>query len=72
MDTAYTRFVRLQRELEADPEYALLERRRNALEPRFLAVLGTLPEEHRAVVMEYLGICAELGERETEIVCFLP
>lgn len=72
MDAVYIRFVKLQKELETDPEYRLLDRRRKDMEKDFFAVLGSLAEGQREAILEYIGICGELGERETEIACFLP
>ena len=72
MDAVYIRFVKLQKELETDPEYRLLEDRRKDMEKDFFAVLGSLTEGQREAILEYIGICGELGERETEIACFLP
>ncbi len=42
------------------------------MEKAFYAVLGILTEGQREAILEYIGICGEIGERETEIACFLP
>ena len=49
---AYSRYVRLQKELETDEEYRLLERRRKDMEKAFYAVLGILTEGQREAILE--------------------
>ena len=54
--------------LEADMEYQDLEQRRLEKLERFRAVLGTLTQEQRDAVIDYIGICEEQHWRMVEIL----
>ena len=71
-DKAYTRYQRLHKELEMDGAYLYLHQIRLSMEPEFLALLRTLPPEQSDLIREYLGICGEISQRETELACMLP
>ena len=68
---AYDRIQKLRSQLDSDPEYQELERRRMEAESGFSAALDALVPEQRQNVMEYLGILQELGLREIELACFI-
>jgi len=69
---SYLRYKQLQKELETDGEYLYLHEVRRSMEPEFRALMGTLTEEQAALIREYLGICGEIDQRETELACCLP
>ena len=71
-DKSYIRYRQLQAELETDEEYLYLHRCRLTIEPGFLELLRKLPANRAELIREYLGICGEIGQRETELACFLP
>ena len=54
--------------LEADIEYQDLEQRRLEKLERFQVVLGTLTQEQRDAVIDYIGICEEQHWRMVEIL----
>lgn len=70
-DTAkvYRRYLQLQTKLETDEEYMALMGQREAKLPAVKAALEILPEEQRAALIAYLGLCAELENRAMEIAC---
>ena len=53
--------------LEADMEYQDLEQRRLEKLDHFRAVLGTLTQEQRDAVIDYIGICEEQHWRAVEV-----
>ena len=53
--------------LEADMEYQDLEQRRLEKLDRFRAVLGTLTQEQRDAIIDYIGICEEQHWRAVEV-----
>ena len=55
--------------LEADMEYQDLEQQRQEKLDRFRAVLGTLTQEQRDAIIDYIGICEEQHWRMVEILC---
>ena len=69
---SYLRYELLQKELETDGTYLYLHGLRLSMEPEFLELMRTLPEEQAELIREYLGICGEIGQRETELACCLP
>ena len=69
---SYLRYELLQKELETDGTYLYLHELRLSMEPEFLELMRTLPEEQAELIREYLGICGEIGQRETELACCLP
>ena len=69
---AAARFDYVQQQAEIDKTYLLLEQQRTALEPRVRAVVIALPEEQRLDLIEYLGLCEEMGLRLLEIASFAP
>jgi hypothetical protein len=54
--------------LEKDVEYQALEQQRQEKLDRFRAVLGTLTQEQRDAVIDYIGICEEQHWRMVEIL----
>ena len=54
--------------LEKDVEYQALEQQRQEKIDRFRAVLGTLTQEQRDAVIDYIGICEEQHWRAVEIL----
>ena len=48
------RYWDLRERVRSDPEYACLTRELEDLEPRYEAVLSTLPEEDRLTIERYL------------------
>ena len=53
--------------LEADMEYQDLEQRRLEKLDHFRAVLGTLTQEQRDAIIDYIGICEEQHWRAVEV-----
>ena len=53
--------------LEADMEYQDLEQQRQEKLDRFRAVLGTLTQEQRDAIIDYIGICEEQHWRAVEV-----
>ena len=54
--------------LEKDVEYQALEQQRQEKLDRFRAALGTLTQEQRDAVIDYIGICEEQHWRMVEIL----
>ena len=54
--------------LEKDVEYQALEQQRQEKLDHFRAVLGTLTQEQRDAVIDYIGICEEQHWRMVEIL----
>lgn len=54
--------------LEKDVEYQALEQQRQEKMDRFRAALGTLTQEQRDAVIDYIGICEEQHWRMVEIL----
>jgi hypothetical protein len=71
-DKVHARFKWIKRQVEADAEYLHLLQRLQLATPDFLAAVNTLSQEQRDSVYEYIGICAELSDRVTEIACYIP
>lgn len=69
---AVRRYDLMRKELETDLEYQALARELQELEPHFQAAVDMLPQEHRDVIMEYIGVYGEMAERETELACYVP
>lgn len=71
IDKAYSRYCAVQKAMETDEEYLWLEERRLQQDRRLAALLDSLPEEQKGIIIEYIGICAEQSERILEIACFV-
>jgi hypothetical protein len=54
--------------LEKDVEYQALEQQRQEKLDLFRVVLGTLTQEQRDAVIDYIGICEEQHWRMVEIL----
>ena len=54
--------------LEKDVEYQALEQQRQEKLDRFRAALGTLTQEQRDAIIDYIGICEEQHWRMVEIL----
>ena len=67
---AYRRYQWIQGQVETDAEYRALKRRLETQESAFFAVMENLTEDQQQTIHEYIGLCAELDERELEIACF--
>lgn len=70
-EKAWQRYCALEKELETDSEYMVLKQRFYDQLPEFQKVLQMLSSEYQSVIVEYMGICAEMAQRETEIACFM-
>ena len=57
--------------IETDSEYMVLKQQLYDQLPDFQKVLQMLSPEYQSVILEHMGICAEMAQRETEIVCFM-
>ena len=60
-------YEKIRMALEADMEYQDLEQRRLEKLERFQVVLGTLTQEQRDAVIDYIGICEEQHWRAVEV-----
>lgn len=54
---------------ETDTEYCALDLALRKLEPELSALLESLAEEQSDIIVDYLGICAQINERLLEIAC---
>lgn len=61
----------LQEALRSDEEYQAMEKEYRLRHVQLRKVLEALPEEQRAVILEYIGLCAEMDVRTTEVACFI-
>lgn len=71
IEKAWQRYCALEKELETDSEYMVLKQQLYDQLPDFQKVLQMLSPEYQSVILEHMGICAEMAQRETEIVCFM-
>lgn len=71
IEKAWQRYCALQKELETDSEYMVLKQQLYDQLPDFQKVLQMLSPEYQSVILEHMGICAEMAQRETEIACFM-
>lgn len=71
LERAVRRYDQMRKELETDPEYQALAGELRELEPHFQAAVAMLPQEHRDMIMEFIGVYGEMAERETEIACYV-
>ena len=71
IEKAWKRYCEFQLELEKDEEYQLLRGRFLNQQILFQGVLRELDQDQLETIVEYLGICAEMNERETEVAIFL-
>ena len=71
IEKAWQRYCALEKELETDSEYMALKQQLYDQLPDFQKVLQMLSPEYQSVILEHMGICAEMAQRETEIVCFM-
>ena len=60
-------YEKIRMALEADMEYQDLEQRRLEKLERFQVVLGTLTQEQRDAIIDYIGICEEQHWRAVEV-----
>ena len=72
LQRAYERYRALVKELETDNEYLFLMDKLNTLAPSFSDLMNGLDESQQCIITEHLGLCSEISERITEILCFLP
>lgn len=70
IESAYKRYCAVCEARRTDPEYLALEARLKEHEPRFQGVTQCLTPQQQEVIIEYIGLCGELGERAIEIACF--
>ena len=61
-------YEKIRMALEADMEYQDLEQQRQEKLDHFRAVLGTLTQEQRDAIIDYIGICEEQHWRMVEIL----
>ena len=71
IEKAWQRYCALEKELETDSEYMVLKQQLYDQLPDFQKVLQMLSPEYQSVILEHMGICAEMAQRETEIACFM-
>ena len=71
-ERAYLRYQQLNDRIESDGEYRFLQAQRLNQMTAFMAVLERMPTAEQEIVLEYLGICGEIGERRVEVACLLP
>jgi len=64
---AYDQYVKVCQLLEQDPEYLDLEKKRLTREADFRMLLSELTHSQQEILIDYMGICAELQERILEI-----
>ena len=69
---ACLRYQQLNDRIESDGEYRFLQEQRLKQMPEFMAVLNRMPGAEQEIILEYLGICGEIGERRVEFACLLP
>ena len=68
----YERYQQLMEQIEADPEYRFLQEQLREGQPEFGKVLESLQPAQREVLLNYMAICGEIGERRVEYACQLP
>ena len=61
----------LQEALQSDEEYQAMKKEYRLRQAQLRKVLEALPEEQRTVILEYIGLCAEMEVRTTEVACFI-
>lgn len=61
----------LQEALQSDEEYQAMKKEDRLRQAQLRKVLEALPEEQRTVILEYIGLCAEMDVRTTEVACFI-
>lgn len=61
----------LQEALQSDEEYQAMKKEYRLRQAQLRKVLEALPEEQRTVILEYIGLCAEMDVRTTEVACFI-
>ena len=69
---AYLRYRQLMERIETDEEYQFLQEQMRQQQPEFMEVLGALQPGQREIILNFLGICGEIGERRVEYACQLP
>ena len=69
---AYLRYQQLNEQIESDGEYRFLQEQRLKQMPEFLEVLNRMPPAEQEIILNFLGICGEIGERRAEYACQLP
>ena len=67
---AYARYCAIEEQLENDKELGALKQRLAEETAALNRILDRLPEEDRAVILEYLGLLAEIEQRIVELSCF--
>ena len=71
-DKSYERYKWIQQAVETDEEYQYLMEKLRRHEPAFHSALNALSQAHREAIIEHMGLCSELAQRETELLCFGP
>ena len=66
----YARYCAMEEQLENDRELGALKQRLAEETTALNRILDRLPEEDRAVILEYLGLLAEIEQRTVELSCF--
>ena len=69
---ACLRYRQLMERIEADEEYRFLQEQMRERQPEFMKVLDSLQPAQREIILDFLGICGEIGERRVEYACRLP
>ena len=70
LDEPYKNYCALEETLESDEELRFLKKQLQEQESAVNRVLSQLSEQQRAVIINYIGICAEIDQRIAEICCF--
>lgn len=68
-DRIIKRYWDLWAQVQSDPEYARLRSELEAMEPRYEAILSTLPEPDRAALDRYITLRESMNRRMLEISC---
>ena len=59
----------LWEQVQSDPEYSWLRSELEAMEPRYEAILASLPEEDRLTLDHYITLRENLNRRMLEFAC---
>ena len=66
----YLRYCAIEEILENDKDLNHLRARLQTIADQIHTLLSHLTEEQRQILIEYLGVCAEVDQRIVEIACF--
>ena len=69
---AYGRYLWVMEQIDTDPEYRELERRRIQAEPQVQAFLESLSQDQQDMLIDYFGILQEMELRVLDFAYFAP